>query len=124
MLTKMVDGQEVILTVAEETAARAEWALNTSRKIKRKEFQAEALRRVKLQVPEWDNEKNLQLAMKQWFAVLPLATPAMKTAHTIWVTNLEDSLKELKTMKNPTAIDAIDTTKAEPFGAGKSKWSA
>lgn len=104
-----VPSQVVPLTPAEE----AEFDKHDARGEKTRAFMVEGLARITALVPSWTKYDQVLLNEKLGL----LDTPAKRRAARIaqWATRAKKILHQLP---NAAAINAIDPTSADPFGAG------
>ncbi len=121
-LTKLVNGQRVPMSPAEETATQAEWstaALAGLRSRRRQEFKSEALIRIAAQVPAWDSFERIEFLLS---IANMLDTANMNTAQSLAKDILlyakNTAIPKVNTAANKAALDAIDPKAADPFGDG------
>ena len=113
--------EHVDLTPAEETARQAESdaaALDNLRALRRREFKAEALRRIAAQVPAWDSFDRIEflLSIANMLDTTNMMA-AQALARDILLYARDTAIPKLAPL-SLTDLQTVDPTAADPFGDG------
>lgn len=87
--------------------------------VKRKEFVTEGVKRVALQVPDWDSIETIKTVSGLWVSHLAAnATAAQLKAKDIYLYVRDIVPPKVNAMTTETEVAAVDPTLADPFGDG------
>ncbi len=122
--THLVNGIRVSLTAEEEIARDAEEAQAVAerptrrRTSKQRTFIEEGVKRIAIQVADWDTLEAIKVIAGMWPAISATATPAQTTAKDIYLFVRDTVPAKLALLTNEIEFGAVDPTLSDPFGDG------